>query len=168
MLVHQRFRRLEIFAFADGDQPVTARHDIADGLIEIGFETQVTIGDDADDVASLDDGQPGDASLLRQRDHFADRHVGRNRDRILDDARFEALDLRDFRRLLFGREILVDDTQAAFLRHGDGEVRFGHGIHRRGEERDVEGESAGEAGGEADFAGNDARVSRNQQYIVEG
>jgi hypothetical protein len=40
-----------------GDQPVAARHHLADRLVEIGLEAQVAIGDDADDalaVARLD------------------------------------------------------------------------------------------------------------------
>jgi hypothetical protein len=37
-----------------------------------------------------------------------------------------------------GVEIAVDDADAAGLRHGDGEPRLGHGVHRRRQDRDVE------------------------------
>ena len=35
-------------------------------------------------------------------------------------------------------EIAVDDADAAGLRHGDGHAGFGHRVHRRGDDRDVE------------------------------
>ena len=168
VLVHQRFGGLEIGAFPDCDQLVARRHHPAHGLVEIRLEAQVTVGDNADNLVAFDHRQAGNPALLRQRDHFAHRHAGRHGDRILDDARLETLDLRDLGRLLGGREILVDDAQAAFLRQRDCQACFGDGIHRRGEQRDVERDGAGEAGGETDFAWNDGRVSRNEQNVVEG
>ena len=52
--------------------------------------------------------------------------------------RFEALDLAHLGRLRLRAEVLVDDADAAFLRDGDREARLGDGVHRRGNERDVE------------------------------
>ena len=79
----------------------------------------------------------------------AHRHRRRDRDRILDHAAFEALDLRDFGGLPRRRHVLVHDADAAFLRDGDREARFGDRVHRRGQQRDVQRDRAGEAGYEA-------------------
>ena len=70
----------------------------------------------------------------------------RNRDRVLDDAAFEALDLRHFGRLFRRRHVLVHYTQAAFLGDGDRQPGFGHCVHRRRQQRNVERDACGEAG----------------------
>ena len=41
-------------------------------------------------------------------------------DRIDHDTELVALDASDFRRLLVGRHVLVDDANATLLRHGNG------------------------------------------------
>ena len=70
------------------------------------------------------------------------RDVGRDRDRVAQHARFVALDARHLGRLLLGREVLVDDADAAFLRDGDRQARLGHGVHRRRHERQVQADVA--------------------------
>ena len=54
VLVHQRLGFVEGGAFLHGDQTVLRRHDVAQGLVEAVFETQVAVGDDADQLAPLD------------------------------------------------------------------------------------------------------------------
>ena len=65
------------------------------------------------------------------------------------------------------RHVLVDDTEAAFLRHRDREAGFGDRVHRRRQQRDVERNACGEAGLEADVAGDDGGMRGNQQDVVE-
>ena len=57
--------------------------------------------------------------------------------------RFELLDLADLVGLLLGVEVLVDDADAAGLGHGDGHGRLGHGVHRRGDQRDAQLDARG-------------------------
>ena len=116
----------------------------------------------------VDDRQARDPVLLRELQHVAHGHVLGDRDRILDDAAFEALDLRDFGGLRARRHVLVNDADAAFLRDGDREPRFGDRVHRGRRDGDVQGDAAGQPRLEADFARQDGRVGGNQQYIVEG
>ena len=40
--------------------------------------------------------------------------------------------------MLFDRQVLVDDPDAAGLGHGDGHARLGHRVHGRGQKWDVE------------------------------
>ena len=167
MPVHQFLGRLELGAFRNGHQPVGWCHDVGDRLVEIDFEAQVAVGDDPDDLPAGNDRQPRDPMLLRQGEDLAHRHRRRDRDRILDHPAFEALHLRDFGGLPGRRHVLVDDAQPAFLRDGDGKAGFGHRVHRRRQERHVEGDRAGQAGRERDVAGNDQRMGGNEKYVVE-
>src|SRR5262249_8359815 len=70
--------------------------------------------------------------------------------------------------LLLGREVLVDDSHAAFLRDCDREARLGDGIHRRRDERDVELDFLRQPALEADFSGEDAGVGGNQEDVIKG
>lgn len=168
VLVHQRLGFVEGGAFLHGDQAVLRRHDVAQGLVEAVFEAQVAVGDDADQLAPFDHRQARDAMLALQRDGVAHLHVGGDGNRVDDDAEFVALDARDFLGLVIGRQILVDDPYPAFLRHGDGQARFGHGVHGGGHERNVQGDVAGKAGGQRGVARQHFGVSRHQQHVVEG
>ena len=49
------------------------------------------------------------------------RLAGRERDRVDDHPALGPLHAIDFGRLFLDRQILVDDAEAAVLRHGDGE-----------------------------------------------
>jgi hypothetical protein len=57
VLMHERLGVLELGALGDGDQLVAFGHDRGDRLVEVGLEPQVAIGDDADDLPAVDDGQ---------------------------------------------------------------------------------------------------------------
>ena len=168
MLVHQAARLFQAGILLDGDQPLARCHDVLDRLIQIILEAQIAIGDDADYQLALHHRQTGNLVLARQTDHAAHRHVRRDRDGILDHAAFESLDLGDLGRLCLGRHILVDDADAALLRQRDRQARLGDGIHRRGQQRNVQIDVAGKLGAQADFARQHIGVGRNEQDVVKG
>ena len=89
-------------------------------------------------------------------------------DRIDHDARFELLDLAHLVGLLLGREILVDDADAAGLRHGDRHGCFGHRIHRRRHQWNAELDRAREPGTRVGLVGQDGRGGRLQEDVIEG
>ena len=62
----------------------------------------------------------------------------------MPDSNF--LTRRTWRGLFLGRQVLVDDAHAAVLRHGDGHVALGDGVHGGGDQRDIQADPAGEAG----------------------
>jgi len=138
-------------------------------LAEIGFKPQIAVGHDADHAAArIDNGQPGNLVLVRQREHVAHFHVLRNGDRVFDDAAFKAFDLRYLRGLCAGSHVLVNYPDSAFLRDGNRQARFGYRVHRGGQQRNIETDGTREPGGQAYIAGQDGGVGRNQQNIVEG
>ena len=79
-----------------------------------------------------------------RRERVGQRRVGKDGDRIDDHAALEPLDLAHFLGLIGGLEIAVDDPDAAGFRHRDREPRLGDGVHRRGDDRQVEADRAGE------------------------
>ena len=145
----------------------------ADRLARIVGETHVAVGEDADQPArlavgaALDHGNAGDRGALHQRQRVGERRVGENGDRVDHHAALEALDLAHLFGLLLGREIAVDDADAARLRHGDGEPRLGDGVHRRGKNRQIEADRARQPRRKVDAARHDRRMAGPQQHVVE-
>ena len=82
-------------------------------------------------------------------------------------ARFELLDLAHLLGLFVRREVAMDDADAAGLRHGDGEPRFGHRVHGRRKDRDVELDVAGDHRADVGLPGHDLRVTGLQQHVVK-
>ena len=158
--VHQRLAIGERGAFAYGDEPLARRHDLGHRGIESRLETQVAIGDDADHGLAIEHRKAGDAMLLGQLHHLPHGGARRDRDRVAQHAGFVALDLRDFSRLRFRGQVLVDDADAAFLRDRDRQARFGDGVHCRRNKRQLQTNVAREARREAGVARQHMRERR--------
>ena len=91
-----------------------------------------------------------------------------DRDRVDHHAALVALDGADGVRLLVDAEIAVEHAEAAELRHDDRHVRLGDGVHRRGQDRDVERDVARDARARVGGGGHDLRLGRAEQHVVEG
>ena len=166
VLVQQRQHFLVAGAFAHGDQAILLGHDVMDRIVELGLEAHVAAGDDADQPTAIDDRHAGDVARPRELEHFTDGGVGADRERFFDDPGLELLHLRDLCRLLFQGQVLVDDADAAELRHRNGEAGLGHGVHRRRNNRQVQTQAVCEPGGEGDVLGQDGRVRGDERDIV--
>src|SRR5690606_1823637 len=79
----------------------------------------------------------------------------------------EALDLAHLGSLLLDGHVLVDDANAAFLSHGDGQTRLGDRVHGSGQQRNVQFDAAGQAGLQADILGQYLGITENEQDVVE-
>ena len=168
VLVQQREGVRPARAFAHGHQLLLRRHDVAHRLVELLLEAQVAVGDDADHLAGRHHRKARNAVLLLQRDDLAHAHVGGNGHGIAQHARLEAFDLGDLGRVLFRREILVDDADPAFLGDGDRQPGLGYRVHGGRNQRHVQFELAGKAGFQGNVARQDARVGGEEENIVEG
>ncbi len=63
VLMHQHTSLIAAGIFLDRNQPVARRHDIEDRLVEIGFKTQVAVGDNTDHLLAVHHGQAGNLVL---------------------------------------------------------------------------------------------------------
>ena len=168
IFVHQTLGFVEAGTFLDGHETIARSHHFAYGGFHAGFEAKVAVGDHAQNVTAFHDRNTADAVFLAHTDHVAHEHVGTDRDRVAHYARFVALDLGDFSSLLLSREILVDDADAAFLCHGDGQVGFGNRVHSGGHHRKIQGNFASQTRAQLHIAGENFRVGGDEQNVVEG
>ena len=148
-------------------QPLACHH-LADGAVEPLLEAQVPVREDADQPSALCDRQPGDARALHDCKGLGDRLLGLHGHRIDDHPALGLLHLLDLERLVGEPEVPVDDPDTAFLRHGDRRARLGDGVHRGGEERDVEADGARQLGRDVGVARQDLGSGGNQEHVVEG
>ena len=93
---------------------------------------------------------------------LADALIGAHGDGIDDHPRFAPLHLVHLLGLDVERQVLVDDADPALLGERDGEARLGHGVHRRGEDRDVQLDAAADLGPQVDLGWDGPRRSRGR------
>ncbi len=152
---------------------ILVRHQLGDFLTGIGGEAHVAVGENADQLARSalagagHDRNAGKSVRVHQRQRIRQHRVGTDGQGIDYHSRFELLDLPHLRGLALDVEIAVDDADAAGLRHGDRHPRFGDGVHRGGNDRDIEGDRAGDAGADIGFRGQDVRKPGFQKHVVE-
>jgi len=169
ILVEKPLRLLLGRALADRDQPLL-RHQRADGCAAFGGEANVAVGEDTRQpaAAALDHGNARDLVGFHQRQGVGQRLVRVNGDGIHHHAALELLHPADLVGLLLGLEVLVDDADAAGLRHGDRHARLGDRVHRRRHQRDVELDGAREACAGVGLSRQDRRRGRFQEDVIEG
>ncbi|MNQ29002.1 hypothetical protein D3C85_423040 [compost metagenome] len=167
VLVHQALGFGRIGVFLDDHQLFARGHLGGSFRVEFLLKTQIAVGDDADDFLALDDRETADAVLFRQRDHVADFHFRRNRDRITQHTCFETLYAGHFTCLVLRIQILVDDADAAFLGHRDRQTGFRHRIHGCGQQGNIQGDIAGQASFEGRIGGQNVGVGWDEQHVIE-
>ena len=118
---------------------VPRRHQRGDGLRGVGLEAEIAIREDPDeDVLVVDDRHAGDPVALHQLERVGDEVARPERHGLDDHPRLGALHLVDLGDLVGDREVAVDDPEPALARQRDREARLGHGVHRGGDDRDVQ------------------------------
>src|SRR5690606_11339450 len=113
----------------DGHQAFLGGHDVANTGIQAGFETDVPGGDYTYQITVVEHRYTGDVVLVSQLEQLGDAGVRLDGDRVLDHTGLEFLDLADLIGLLFDGHVLVDDADAPFLRHGNGQAGLGNRVH---------------------------------------
>ena len=100
--------------------------------------------------------------------NVADELVGRNLDRLLNQAVDVVLHAADFGELLLLLHVVVDEPERAVERHGDGHARFRHGVHVRRNDGDVQVQPFGQRGVELRVARENVGIERRQCDVVVG
>ena len=149
--VQNRLRRFGIDARCRGDQILMGHH-ITDTAFAIPIGIQklhVPPRQDADQPPPAGPivGHRESTDALLPHEHVGpiDGIVRPERHRIGDHPVLASLDLLNLPRLLSGREILVDDPKPAFLRERDRQRRLRDGVHRCGNQRDVEADATSQS-----------------------
>ena len=75
VLAQDLLRVFERRADGRGDE-VFLGHHVLDGLLEIGLETQIAVGENADELSALGDGHAADAVALHERHGVPDKVCG--------------------------------------------------------------------------------------------
>ncbi len=143
-------------------------HHVGDWEIVARFESQVAIGQDADQPAVLGDRHAGDAIAFHQRERVENLEFGLDRDGVDNHSAFTALYAIHFLGLTLHRHVAMHDADAALLRQRDGKVRLGDRVHGRADDRDVDCDMPGQAGARIGFGRQDVAAGRLEKYIVEG
>ena len=173
VLVQEPLGFLLADAFAHRDQAFLG-HQLGDFLPLVGGEAHVAVGEDADELAgaaaaaALDDRNAGNVVLLHQRQRIRERRIGLDGDRVHHHAGFELFDLPHLRGLQRRLQVAVNDADAAGLRHGDRHMGLGHRIHSRGDDRDIQRDTARNARTDIDVGRQNVGQTGLQQHVVEG
>ena len=170
MLMHQFARVFNAGALRHGNQFGPGRHDGGHRLVKAGFKAQIAVGNQAHQLAVLHHRQAGHLPLAL-RAHFqqlSNQHFRRNRYRVFHHAAFVPLHFGHGLGLALDAHVLMNNTDAAFLRHGNGQARLGNGVHGGGNQGQVEGNVAREAGLQRDVLGQHLGMGGNKQYIIKG
>jgi hypothetical protein len=171
--MQQALRLVLADAFAHRDETL-AGHQFGDRLARIVGEAHVAVGQDAAQFArliwigaALDHRDAGNPVFGHQPQRVGQGLVGMDRDRIDHHPGLEFLDLADLGFLLVDRHVAVDHAEPAGLRHRDRERAFGHGVHRRRDQRDAQFDLAGDTGAGVGVARQHARCGRYEHDVVE-
>ena len=147
---------------------VARRHQRRDRLRSVRREAEIAVRQDPDERALLvGDRHAGDVVRRHQVDRVGDERIAWQGDRLDDHPGLGALHLVDFRHLRVDRQVAMHDSHPAFARQRDREPRLGDGVHRGGDDRDLDRDAAGQLGCGRDFVRQDARLGRDEQDVVE-
>ena len=147
-LVLRQERQGLIIGDADGGRHQGhPRHHLMDRTGRIILETQVAIGDDAEQhPVVINDRQARDAVLGTGLVHLSQAGIRTDGHRLGDHARLRPLHLIHHVGLGICGEVPVQDPDAALARHGDGHAGLGDGVHRSRRQGNVQADVAAEPG----------------------
>ena len=166
--VHFRQHYVAGFTFANGHQTLFWRHVDADRLVQISHEAHVTAGDDANQLVIFGHNRvTGEAVTFGQGFHFVQSGGWQNGLRVRHNAGFMFLHAANFFRLTLDRHVFMDKANAAFLCQGDSQARFSHGVHCRGEHRNVQTNGFRQLRAEVGSIRQNGGMSGNEEDVVK-
>lgn len=158
---------VESCAGLTGDE-VFGRHSVRDAAGEVGFKSDVAVGEDADEFAFvIGDGNPANMKMLHEVDGLLEHFVGGELDRVGNDPVLGAFDPIYLAGLFFDWHVAVEYAYSAFSGDGDGKPSFGHGIHRGGYDGSGEADAGKEFGRSVDLGGKNIGSTWEEEHVVE-
>src|SRR5512146_1376294 len=136
--------------------------------VRAGLETQVPIGQDADQLLLFRHGNARNTVLRHQLVGVADRFIRRNGHGVENHPAFRLFYPVHFRRLIGRREYAMNDAKPALTRHCDRQTGLGHGIHRRTDDGNIDPDVSRQLCANVDFAGQDGGPRRDEDHIIVG
>ena len=157
------------FGIPGRDQAVAGSHHLPDAARHVALETQVAVGDDADELpVGIHDRNASDLVFLHQIQGVADGVLLGDGHRVVDHAVLGTLHLADLRGLLGDGHVLMDHSDTSFAGQSDGQRRLGDSVHSGGHDGDVERDISRETGLNIDLSRQHFRIGGYQQHVVEG
>ena len=120
---------------------------LLDRIVELLLEAQVAAGDDADQLLAVDHRHAGD--VVRARESACTSRIEVCGPTVIGSRITPASNFLTRRTSAAWRSIVMFLWMMPMpprLRHGDGEARFGDGVHRGGHDRDVQADGRGSGG----------------------
>ena len=150
------------------DDQVLFCHHLVNRTVHVPLETQIAVRDDTHQmVRFVDDGNASDLILLHHSQSIADGLASRDGDGIIDHTVLGTFHTLDLLGLFSDRHVLMDHADTAFASDRDCHLRFGNRIHGSRNHRDIQRNVAGKLCRKIDIPGENLRIGRNQQYIIE-
>ena len=116
-----------------GNNQVVRGHVLADRLAIIVGKTNVSVGQDTDELGALDDGHAGYVVMGHNPLGLCQSRGRGQCDRVYDHARFGAFNLVYLGCLGLNRTVAMNDPQAPFPSQGNRHTSLGDSVHRRRE-----------------------------------
>ena len=138
-LMHFGKDHFAAFAFANGHQTLFRRHINANRLIQVGDETHIATGDNADQLVVFGHHRIASKTVaFGQYFDFAQGGGWQDGLRVGHHAGFMLFHAPYFFSLAFNRHVFMNKADAAFLCQGNCQTRFSHGIHCSGKHRNIQ------------------------------
>ena len=122
---------LEADALPGGNE-ILGSHHLGNRPLLVILETEVAVGDNADEIiAAVHYRNAADMVLRHKSQRFSDIGRRADGDRVVYHAVLGSLDPSDLLALSLDGHVLVNHADTSGTGHRYGQVRLGHGIHRR-------------------------------------
>ena len=143
-------------------------HILHQHVFVIVHSAHIAAGDDAFQLSvGIYYGEAGVTLVHHDVVDFFKRHVLAHRDGIRDDSVLKPFHAGDHGRLDVDGIVAVDDGEAAFTCQGNGQFRFGNGVHGRGKHGDFHVESGNELGTDVRITGKNRAQAGQQEHVVK-
>jgi len=106
----------DLFCFLHGGphgrrDEILLGHDLVDGLVEIRFEPEITVGEDSDEFFAFDDRDPGNVVLMHHLEGIPQTSVRGQGKRSGDHSAFRPFDLVHLGRLLLDGHVFCGECR---------------------------------------------------------